>query len=253
MTSLTTDVFHYTLPSDSPSKYAEQALAILKTIEAKHSKFLPYMLASDVVLTLSGVRAFDTYLTFEKLTETEIDSAISLLADNGLTLFSHWSEYSSSDKNLYSLMHHAALKKIPEQYKLNAWIEPLQPFTFDRMLSWAHIVETGIFQNIENDILPKEWQNNHWGAHNIRFGILLGYPGEAIASCCWEEILHAPGDPLEATNATIAYHDAYDAAYPVYSFVKHLGSNEHIINHQLLWSEILTGVYESPWHKSLSR
>ena len=52
-------------------------------------------------------------------------------------------------------------------------------------------------------------------------------------------------------DADIAYYDAYDSAYPIYKFALEVKSDENILKHQRLWSDILRGVYESSWHKSL--
>lgn len=247
-----TDVFQYSLPHGTSKEYAQNALKILQIIEKIQPKLLSSLLQSDAVLTLSGVRAFDTYLSFEKLTDTEIDAAISLLEANGLTLFANSSEYDATGKNIYSLMHHDALSKIPQQYKLSAWVEPHKPFTFDRLLSWSYFVESGIFRAIETGELPKEWGVNRRTAHNIRFGILLGYPGGAITSSCWEDVQQNSDSRPELCQAKIAYFDMYDAAQPIYFYSKKLKNDTLITRHQALWSEILTEVYESPWYQKLS-
>jgi hypothetical protein len=245
-------VFNYKLPGGTPDGYSKAALHILKKLEEVNRECLQYFLAANTVLTLSGVRAFDTYVTFEKLSAHEIAQVTELLASKGITLFPHLSEYDDRDKDMYSLVHHEALSKIPEQYGFSGWIQPNAPFDFDRMIAWSYTVESKLFQAMQEGKLPKEWLNHHWSAHDIRFGILLGYPGEAIASCCWEEVIHQKtGEELSAKTAEITYHDAYDAAQPTYFYMVQLKDNPNIKHHQELWSYILTRVYESTWHQNL--
>jgi hypothetical protein len=251
--SLDFAVFHYALPAEKAAVYAAQAIKILRDIQAKQPRLLPYMLAANTVLTLSGVRALDTYITFEKLTATEVEAAMALLSSHGFTLFSMVTEYDKTDEDVYTLVNHAAVKKIPEQYRLKAWIEPREPFTNERLLSWSYLVEYRIFNAMEEGRLPREWLSQRWTAHDIRFGILLGYPGEAIASSCWGDVLNSADKTPELLSAEIAYHSMYDAAWPVYYFMQEVRDNAHIKAHQKLWSDILTAVYESAWHKSVAK
>lgn len=248
------DVLHYHSPADTPQVYADQALTVLKNLEQLNPRLLPYFLAANTVLTLSGVRAFDTYLSFETLDETEIQAALEFLESSGLTLFSHLSEYDDSDKDTFSLVHHTALVQTSNQYRFDAWFPPHPPFNFDRLLAWTYSVEFKISQTIADNKLPKVWSNDSWAAHNIRFGILLGYPGEAIAGSCWAQARYLDdGNELPRSDAKIAHHDAYDAAWPVYNFLIEQKDTPNIVNHQKLWSDILTRVYESDWHQTYKK
>lgn len=242
-------VLQYKLPPGSPEAYAARAVAILRKIERLDVRLLPYFMASDVILTLSGVRALDTYLTFEGLSSHAVRNVTKLLAAEGLSLFPHVSEYDDSDAATYSLIHHKALAVLPHQYDFGLWINPKPPFTFDRLLAWTYVMEYKLQEAMERDELPRKWLRDRFAAHNVRFGILLGYPGEAIAAYCWREAYSDRHVPM--MQASIEYHDAYDAAVPAYEFAAILQTDPAVHEHQLIWSDILGIAYESNWHRGL--
>jgi hypothetical protein len=241
------DVLHYNLPAESSSHYSDKAISILRNFQKEH---LPYFLSSDIVLTLSGVRAFDTYITFEGLESSTVSQFRHILAKEGLTLASETSEY-EDPVDFYYLVNHDALQAIPTQYAFKGWFNPNPPYTIERMHDWTYHIERTLNNLMADEKLPKAWLADHLSAHNIRFGILLGYPGEAIACGCWMDVLGEKQMP-GARSSAIAYHDAYDAAWPTYYFTDAVAGNANIQAHQQLWSEILTEVYESHWHLALS-
>lgn len=241
------DIFSYKIPAKkTPSEFAAEAITLLKNFDIH---ILPYLLSSDIVLTLSGVRAFDTYISFEGLDNSEISKLRGIFTKLGFTLESESSEY-EEPVDFYYLVNHAALLDIPDQYRFGGWINPNPPFINDRMHAWTYFIERNLFSMMEKNTLPKEWLPYHLSAHNIRFGILLGYPGEAIACGCWMDILGEKQMP-NALSSTLAYHDAYDAAWPTYYYTDAVENDTNILAHQKLWSDILSGVYESDWHSAL--
>jgi hypothetical protein len=237
-------VLRYSLPSGTAADYAQQAIDVLQTLPVP---LLHYALAADMVLTLSGVRAFDTFIVLEDLAPGDISQLQGKLEAHGFTLRPEADDYVSGD--FYSLINHAALGRIPSQYAIEGWFDPKPPYTSERMAVWAYYMD-GMLRNLMFEgKLPKDWLAYPRSAPDIRSGILLGYPGEAIASVCWMDVL---GEEIEdAPKASIAYHDAYDAAWPVYAYKEEVRGNPNILAHQKLWSDILTQVYESPWHRSL--
>jgi hypothetical protein len=54
-------LLEYSLPAEAPELYAERAIGILQQIKQQFPEFYPKFIAPSEVLTLSGVRAFDTY------------------------------------------------------------------------------------------------------------------------------------------------------------------------------------------------
>ena len=247
MPAATYNAFSYLLPQESAAMYANNALEILQAVGDLDTAALPLLLRADVVLTLSGVRAFDVYMDDPNdfLSAKEVSRLTELLMKYGLHFESQRSEYStnSGEKFSYYLVNSSALKMIPAQYKLKAWIEPNPPYSFDRLMAWAYLVEKQIYAAICSNELPNKWVTEYWAPHNIRFGVLLGYPGEAIAS-----LFDQTNESTDFIESVTAYHDAYYAAHPTYMFCSQLESNKNIIDHQRLWSDILIKVYESNWH-----
>ena len=89
------EVFKYKLQSEKADDYSSSALQILSKIGTLNPRLVRFFLKANTVLTLSGVRAFDTYITFDDLDEDEVQAATELLAGDGFTLFSNKSEYDS--------------------------------------------------------------------------------------------------------------------------------------------------------------
>lgn len=241
-------VLKYTLPSGAAEQYAQRAIAVLDSLPFDE---LPYLLRADVVLTLSGVRALDAYISFPGLDLAGIARITRRLAAHGLTLFSEGDEYTGPSDGFF-LVHHQAMQGLHQQYGLQGWFNPRPPYTMERLMVWAYLVEGILRGHMDRGTLPKEWLRDYQLPHDIWFGILLGYPGEAIASMCWLGALHERAGSL-IPQAVIAYHDAYEAAWPVYGFTKDAMDNANVRAHQALWSAILTGVYESDWHQELKQ
>jgi hypothetical protein len=237
------------LPSGKADDYSANALQILNKIEKLNPRLLRYFLKANTVLTLSGVRAFDTYLTYDDLDTNEVQAVTELLANEGFTLYSNRSEYDGDDVKSFSLIGHHALTKIPEQYQLEHWVSPIPPFTVDRITVWICVIESWINKSMRENVLPSEWADYKWPRIDIWFGVLLGYPGEAIASACWNSSPSPTQKDPSIIWADIKYHDAYKATWPVYELMKDIKDNPNIVQHQKLWSDILTNVYESPWHQ----
>jgi hypothetical protein len=249
------DTFNYTPPPHPADYYAEQAVAVLQAIEHVDRSLLPYVLPADIVLTLSGVRAHDTHIAFgAKTPEAAIRKLQNTLGGYSLTLFPNRSEYQevNEDQTVYYLVHHVALNEIPELYHLPCWITPHTPFTLDRWLSWSYIIESQIYAAIKKGQLPKAWANVNHVAHHIRYGVLLGYPGEAIASFCWH-YAKAGKRFIDMPEAEIEFATHYHAATPTYAYHASLAKDQNIRAHSALWSDILRLVYESPWHTKLQK
>lgn len=245
-------IIPYTLPPQRPKSYSDSALRILRQIENKFYNVLPVFLRADVVLTLSGVRAYDTYIDDlgKLLTKKRLSELIGLLSSYGLHLEPEISEYKMFKQlgTTYYLINEKALKNIPKNYKIKEWVDPNPPYTYDRFLLWSYVVETRLHQSMVNENLPGLWSNSYWAPIDIRVGMLLGYPGQAIVS-----YVEAGAIPDNLLSSDIAYFGSYDAAYVGYEFSRELEHNPSITRHQKLWSEILIAVYESPWHKNLKQ
>jgi len=241
------DFFQYGLPEGPADEYAQRAIKILLEIQTEFPEFYNSFKAPSEVLTLSGVRAFDTYYDLgEEATQKQIAGIKALLKKHDILLLE--ADFLPANDvyadHLYSLVHTEALKDLPNRYSyLPGWV----PFhaeamkqDFDFMVWWHLYWQKGIAKEArDNERLQKWLERDWWAPHNISFGMLLGYPGEAIVSCLEED------ENTEVVNARIAHADMPGTAQPIYSYMPKLVENPNIVAHELLWSGILAKVYES--------
>lgn len=243
------DFFKYKLPGGAASDYARTAIEILTDLKTQYPKeFRDCFRCPSEVLTLSGVRAFDTYYDFgADADKTTIQAIKQTLRKHGIILLEHESKIlGQSIDNEYSLLNMHALQEIPDVYSgLLGWATPpdnndtIDDFYLWRLL-WDQNVLLGDNSDESKDQL-KKWLVLDLGAvHNINFGMLLGYPGEAIVS-----LLENSDDDRELVKASVKYHDKFDGAHPVYEYARELHDNPKIAAHQKLWSDILDEVYDT--------
>lgn len=241
MTARRYDYFKYRLPKGSAKDYAKNALAILSVVKAKFPEFYDNFRQPSEVLTLSGVRAFDTYYDFGKnANPTRIAELKTFLHKHGILLLEENFEVIRVDNSMhnYSLLHVDAFLRIPKDYGyVPAWDTPVidriqdnNDFTLFWLL-WKQQIG-GMYGKDKK--MPAKWYNSWSAIHDITFGMLLGYPGEAICS------LIIDGADL---MAQIANAETKDGAWPTYGYDPSLKDNPRIVAHQQLWSDILTKVY----------
>jgi hypothetical protein len=91
------------------------------------------------------------------------------------------------------------------------------------------------------------------GLNHAAFGLLLGYPDEAIVGLLRAE--QQEKDPFAEpfVDADIRGAGYYDCPKPIYSYPRHLINNKVIQRHEQLWSHILEEYYHSDFHKTLEK
>ena len=240
------DYFKYSLPTQPSSHYARAAIKILAELKKSFPEFYEILSQSSEVLTLSGVRAFDTYYSLGKDVKPErIVELQNLLRSHDILLLEETYPI-IGEKNLehnYSLVNISALRRISEDYGyVPGWKMPVIEHLHtnnDFTLFWF-LWKNGIANDAnEENRLPKVWRTNWWAIHDITFGMLLGYPGEAICSAVYEE------DITSMLQAEIAYGQTEEGAWPIYYYHKDVKDHPNIHAHEKLWSDILTSVREA--------
>ncbi len=235
-------LLEYKLPEKSAQHYADAALAILASVEAEQPNALPLVLRADVVLTLSGVRAFTTYIDANDAPGADLSELQKVLDAHNVALFDDKLEGYQDYPENWNIVHQQAFELVLLPNGNASVVSTSNPIanTTD-LLVWDFLTEAHIRSRLAEkpSDVPQEILQDQWAAHNIRFGMLLGYPAAAILS--------SSGDSTEM--AEIAFHDRYNAAHPIYNFSLSVAKDKDIIAHQKLWSDILTYVYESDWHK----
>jgi hypothetical protein len=238
----------YTVPKESATFYADKAKRILKKIKEKYPDQYEIFRNPSEVLTLSGVRAFDTYYELGKgLSDEYVAGLKEFFESEGVLLLEEtFPSVDAENPNRYfSLLNLEAYNRIRQDYKNipGSWIsfvpdttQPDYGFSIWWYIWQAQIATHASFRNIE---LRSLFATDCLMQHTMSFGMLLGYPGEAI----WSSI--AADDSREAGYvwAKIMHADKYDGAQPKYEYQKDLGSHKNIVVHEKLWSDILTMVY----------
>lgn len=253
MTARNFDYFQYSLPQEPAKRYADAAVAILKEIKEKYPSFYKQFRRPSEVLTLSGVRAFDTYHELGKdAAPGDIAGLKSLFKKFDVLLIEETFEVCNerNEDHRYSLVHTGALLDIPHRYghlPKPGWIAPnLKALERDGDFSlwwliWQQVVAGRASQSRGDELLRSWLRHDFLAVHHLTFGILLGYPGEAICSALYET--EQDYDKGRIVDADIQYARAFDGPRPVYSYLREIADNPQIQAHQKLWSGILTEVY----------
>jgi hypothetical protein len=212
-------IIRYHLPQHNAQRYAEQALIVLKGIEAQAFVTLPTFLSANSVLTLSGVRAFDAYHEFyDYVDEHTAARAGQVLKSHGVHL-EYGDRLFNMNRNpsfrVFELLHETGFHELWDTYEFprgveNKTISLTFPYDAVHTVAWSETVDDVLARAMNSGLLPKAWLNDWYAPLNIRFGMMLGYPAKAIESILWEAIglQHE-----ESADATIAHHDAYFAAH----------------------------------------
>lgn len=182
------DQLHYHCPQVTAQRAAEQAMAVLKDAEQTDPGFLVYLLNYSNLLLLAGLRAESPYNTFQPGMQGErFERFRELLRRHDIEVAQEWGAYEEPN-DAYSLFHTKAILQIPEQYAFTQpfWVAPKTYGNAD-YCEWGMYMHHHLVSLMEKGKLPKQWLRDWWAPHNILFGMLLGYPGEAIASLCYAE------------------------------------------------------------------
>jgi hypothetical protein len=236
----------YKIPPESAEKYAQNAVTILNELKIQFPEFYDEFKAPSEVLTLSGVRAFDTYYELgENVPAERVSELREFLLNNGIVLVEETEVNKVAGKlstdNPYSVIHVAALNRISDRYTENAaFTAPDIDVITDAksFFLWWFIWKQKFTDGLQGDI--KQFiKNDVWAGHSATFGMLLGYPGEAIMSLFWDDA----DVQIAMIEAKVLHADKFDQAWPRYDYVKDLESNDNIVAHEKLWSGILERVY----------
>lgn len=179
----------YKQPSIDAKHAATRAIKVIEAAQAHDVGWMLYLLQHSHILFLAGLRAQSPYLSFSPLmTPARLRRFRFFLAEHNIELVGN--ELSFEDRaRTYSFVHPRLVSRLPETYTFLkqpdfTWHAP-SGYTTQAMVEWCYGVERYLASAMESDSLPKKWLFDWWAPHNIRFGMLLGYPGPAISSFVW--------------------------------------------------------------------
>lgn len=249
MTESHFDELRFLPPPHGPAYYANQAIKILSNVEQTDKAILAYLLDPSAVLAFAGLRAQSPYHAFaDTVSAAQIDALDAVLFSHGIYRQSEITRYEKHNFTSFSFWNYAAIREIPERYKAveAAWFNPEEKFSYNVDAEWIYATVFMLADLMKKDVFPKQWLNDWFAPHNLRFGMLLGYPGEAISAFLWQEakgkglprnkeIVIATGEPFYGTNVS------FEAAKPT----------QTVTNLTALWQETLQLVYREFNHTTL--
>lgn len=237
---------------------AQRAIEIYSAIASElDAAFLAYWVAPNVVLTLSGARAFADGVFWDDQRQgllatwqKEIQQSLAVLQK---TVPLQWSEAIQIEARPgevfagFELLTREGLRQVLQNTKL---FPGLSLEAIDSNVS-AIDVQSLMIENLKQQqqqfaTVGKE------DLQHISFGALLGYPDQAIVGSIMPSGPEG-ARPEQEVAARISKADYYDCPQPVYSYPKSLVNDPDIQEHEQLWSSILADYYASDFHTQLEQ
>lgn len=215
---------------------AAKATAIIQSASAAMPAAKKLLLEPSNILVLAGARAVSPYNGFESLSDAEQKKLAALLAEHSIAIFNEITPYDDVDFTSFSLVNQSEIKKLDQKYAiLKNKIKPPIGFQRQDLVEWFFMFERSLANMIDQELLPKSW-DNAWFPHNLRFGMLLGYPGVAISSMLWD------GDIPDSATEILVAENGDD--FPSVSFFvsKTLAEEAEVVKVSLLWKSIIDSV-----------
>lgn len=234
---------------------AKIAITILQPLlDATSPASLAYWTTPNVILTLSGARAYcdgvfwddDARSTLKSWVKEIEESFNSLNRICDLTVSGTSIAKAPSDDFYasFEIVSETGLRQVITQTTL------LDDATFDTLIKQKTL--KGLLEEMKLNL--KEVKDlakyNDEDINHIAFGILLGYPDSAIIGTVSGWQVDDPfAEPL--IRADIRGASYYTCPQPVYDYPRELVSDPTINAHEQLWSKILRDYYDSDFHKNL--
>ncbi len=183
----------YVPPAVSVQQAADKAIKTLRAAYEIDPGWLVYLLQHSTILLLAGLRTESPYISFSpQMWPARVTRLKNFLVKHDLCLYDGRPSFDRSrDHTVYTLYSPKLMAKLPEQYKFLQtpglrWSAPSDA-SHQALVEWCFFIERNLALQMEEGTLPRKWLYDWWAPHNLRFGMLLGYPGVAISSCLWQE------------------------------------------------------------------
>lgn len=232
----------YNPPREETSFYIDQALSHLDALRNVDQNIWREFLGASSVLALSGLRAQSPYhdrLSISASTRKALQQAMRkedlLWVDEN----PHTPEYPS-----YSLVNLAACQRLADTYPLGGGISTataVLEYSTAGFYAYDLALDISLARILEEREETKVWLTDWWTPHNLRFGMLLGYPAKVLESFVRHEIGQIPQQQMEAVYFPNPANIGADVSF--------LASKEAIQNEETqrvieLWRQVILGVWE---------
>lgn len=231
----------------SPS--SKTALDRLKIIQRQLGPDTAYFIEPNMVLSLADARGFGDQLTYydreetrEKI-QTALEKARAIEEDLDCRIFIESKSNRVGESWIgYELLNPSGFEWSLAKSKIVAISPPKKFNSKAEYENWYVDLRKAVSE------AHPEWVDNEAILNDVCYGLILGYPDAAIFSILEDnEENHS-----EYIDANIKYADFHLCPQPVYSYHKSLKNTPEISEHENLWSNILTEVYESDWYRDLA-
>lgn len=237
----------YNQPSISIAKAAEAAVTVIKDLLAITPSVLPYIMEPSAILLFAGLRAQSPYHVLgDEVSEELKENLDAVLTKHGICRWSDDTAYDNSKSGVFSLVNTVALDDIPNHYGFakDIWKSPVVSPTVPQICEWVLVMERALVGLMESDTLPEEWLRDWWTPHNLRFGMLLGYPGVAISSNLWAEShFRFNGAEDAVTEIIVAEDGQYFGTRVSFYITTDAADNPSAKNVKHIWNEVIKQVY----------
>lgn len=242
---------------------AQNAINILEQLQDQiGSVLLAYWVTPNTVLTLSDARAYCDGVFYGKnraeleAWTKEIANSIEVLKSITNVYFSEATIDSNGEEDLasYEVITSQGLHYSFERTALLGASE-------HKILLQNKAPKT--LKTAMCKLLKANKKLSHFSDENIKhiaFGILVGYPDQAILGSAeeWEFEDNLPKDKKDSYKDSLVFakiQDAgfYDCPQPIYSYPRKLATDPTIKAHERLWSTILQDFYSSDFHQTLAK
>jgi hypothetical protein len=242
------DELNYSLTAVTAEVATQKAIHILEAIALANPACLFYCMQASNIVALAGLRAQSPYNSFHPdFSAAQQQLLAGILHEHGCEILYDKDPYSEGTANSFSLLNFKAFDELPERYGVlkSFWKPPHKLQDLVALIRWSNYIQSELVRQMEQRNLPTEWLLDRWAPHTVRFGMLLGYPGQAISSVCWAGALEAKNEPTgHLIGPSIPFQGIYSGAHVGYDYDESLKHEPVIVQHEALWSDALHGVYE---------
>jgi len=240
----------YVAPPVTAKKAAALAIRRIEIARRLDVGYLVYLLQHSTILMLSGLRAQSPYMSFSPdMGGQRMTRFKHYLKSQGVLLLAN----EPHEENIPTASHFMVMPKtiehLPEFYGFLHFERPYERQLLEQnilgFVTWSSVIEAKFASMMESGALPKEWLHDWWAPHNLRFGMLLGYPGVAISSALWAQSkprMH--GKDSKSVHFQMYEPDEMHGAEVGYYVSKDSGQSPEIAEHHTLWNSVIKEVID---------